>query len=416
MPYHEEVRLADHIARLLTADLPPLPLPAVLPKLTSEQRAAVQLAGTTALYVITGGPGTGKTTTLKALLDTLDTAGLSTILCAPSGKAASRMQQTPLKGFSARCTLKDTHVHRGGTMQQWHADREGTIDFAGFHIWYGMTRTEDAPGSVPLLVIHGGPGMPHDALEPLAELSDGVRRVIFYDQLGCGKSDRPSDPDIYSLGLFVQELQTVRDTLGLTRVHLYGHSFGGALALQYALSHPAGLESVIIADSFATADGWLEGAMQLRQQMPPEVRQLLEAHEAAGTTSDPAYQAAFGQYYLGVHCCRVPIPDHLQRAFAGSGAEVYRAMYGPQWFQMTGQYRGWNVVDRLSDLHVPTLVLAGRYDQCVPTLSQQLQANIPGAELKIFEHSSHVPFIEEPDEHHRWVRAFLRRVEMQAVR
>ncbi|ULH18069.1 AAA family ATPase (plasmid) [Deinococcus sp. KNUC1210] len=93
-PYHEEVRLADDIARLLTADLPPLPLPAVLPNLSSEQRAAVQLACTTALCVITSGPGTGKTTTLKALLDTLDTAGLSTILCAPTGKAASRMQQS----------------------------------------------------------------------------------------------------------------------------------------------------------------------------------------------------------------------------------------------------------------------------------------------------------------------------------
>ncbi|MFC4453650.1 proline iminopeptidase-family hydrolase [Deinococcus sonorensis] len=299
-------------------------------------------------------------------------------------------------------------------MQDWQADREGTIDFSGFHTWYGMTRTEDAPGTFPVLVVHGGPGMPHDALEPLAALSGSVRRVVFYDQLGCGRSDRPADPSIYTIALFVRELQAVRDALGLTRVHVYGHSFGGALALQYALTHPEGLESLIIADSFATADGWLDGARQLRRQLPADVQALLDQHEAAGTTGDPAYQAAFAQHYLGVHCCRVPLPGHLQRAFAGSGAEVYRAMYGPQWFRMTGQYTGWTVVDRLPELQVPTLVLAGRYDQCVPALSEQIAAGIPGAELRIFEHSSHVPFVEEPQAHHQAVLEFLQRVERGA--
>jgi proline-specific peptidase len=291
---------------------------------------------------------------------------------------------------------------------------EGFIPFRGFNVWYGIAGTEDAPGKLPLLVVHGGPGLPHDALEPLARLADAGRRVIFYDQLGCGNSDRPAESSIFTIALFVEELAAVRQTLNLQTVHLLAHSYGGPLCLQYVLTqHPTGLAGLILADTFASVPGLVSGWDALRAQFPSEVRATLEKHEAADTTESEEYQALIGQYFIAKHVLTVPPTDGLIRAQQKMGGEVYRALHGPQWFKATGEYATWDVTDRLNEITSPTLVIAGENDQCVPALSETMYRNIPNATLSILEGCSHVPFIERPEQFDAILNQFMDRVEQQ---
>ena len=286
---------------------------------------------------------------------------------------------------------------------------EGRIAVPGGQVWYQIVGAGQ-PG-VPLLCLHGGPGMPHDYLEPLAGLALG-RPVIFYDQLGCGRSDRPADDSLWTLDRFVEELAVVRAALGLDRVHLFGNSWGGWLALQYTLDRKPELESLILSSSPPSVPRWISDCGQLRAELDSDVRSVLDRHEESGYFSCPEYQWAVTQFYRR-HLCRAsPWPDCLERTFAGMGGEVYETMWGPSEFgPVTGRLDGWDVTDRLAEISVPTLVTGGRYDEARPEHLAVLAAGIADCELVIFENSSHLAFIEERDRYLRVVQQFLGRVE-----
>ena len=151
---------------------------------------------------------------------------------------------------------------------------EGSVAFRGYNVWYRIVGEREEPGKLPLLCLHGGPGVPHDYLEPLEAMAATGRRVIFYDQLGCGNSDHPHDPSSWTVDLFVEEVGVVRRALGLERLHLLGQSWGGMLAMQYALTQPAGLVSLIVASSPASMRQWVAEANRLRMELPPEGKRL----------------------------------------------------------------------------------------------------------------------------------------------
>lgn len=294
--------------------------------------------------------------------------------------------------------------------------REGYLSFRGHNVWYCIVGDHEEPGKWPLLCLHGGPGAPHDYLEPLEVMAATGRRVILYDQLGCGNSDHLHNPSLWTVSLFVEEVGMVRRTLGLEQVHILGQSWGGMLGMEYALTQPTGLVSLIVADSSASMPQWVTEANRLRAELPSEVQQTLLKHEAAGATDDPAYQEAMMVFYRR-HVCRLdPWPECLQRTFAKieQDPEVYHAMNGPSEFHVTGVIKEWNIVDRLGEIHVPTLLLSGRYDEATPAIVEVLQRGIPGAEWTIFEHSSHMPHLEESERYMRVLTDFLERVEKKA--
>jgi len=293
--------------------------------------------------------------------------------------------------------------------------QEGFLSFRGYQVWYRIVGGPEAPGKLPLLCLHGGPGVPHDYLEPLEALAATGRRVIFYDQLGAGNSEHVHNPALWTVPLFVEELGVVRQALGLERVHIFGQSWGGMLAMQYALTQPAGLASLIVADSPASMLQWVAEANRLRALLPAEVQATLLAHEAAGTTTDPAYEQAMLVFYRR-HVCRLdPWPDCVNRSFEklAQAPEVYHTMNGPSEFHVTGVIKNWDIVDRLGEIHVPTLVLSGRYDEATPLIAETVQRGIPGAEWVLFEHSAHLPHVEETERCLRVVTDFLARRERQ---
>ena len=293
--------------------------------------------------------------------------------------------------------------------------KEGFISFHGYNVWYRAVGDREAPGKFPLLCLHGGPGASHDYLAPLEALVATGRRVIFYDQLGGGNSDHPHNPSLWTVPLFVEELGVVRQALGLERVHILGQSWGGMLGMEYALTQPAGLASLIVADSPASMPQWVAEANRLRADLPPNVQETLLKHEAAGTTDDPAYQEAMLVFYRR-HVCRLdPWPDCFNRTFEklSQYPEVYNTMNGPSEFHVIGVIKDWDIVDQLGKIQTPTLVLSGRHDEATPAIAQTVHRGIPGSEWVVFENSSHTPHLEEPEHFLQVVANFLDRCESQ---
>jgi len=297
-------------------------------------------------------------------------------------------------------------------MTSIHA-QEGLVRFRGYRTWYRIVGDGEQPGKLPLLCLHGGPGIAHDYLEPLEAIAGTGRRVIFYDQLGCGLSTQPHDPALWTVGLFVEEVGAVREALGLARLHLLGQSWGGVLAMEYALTQPAGLASLILANALASCSQWVAEANRLRAELPPGVQDILTGHEAAGTTGSPAYQEAMMVFYRR-HLCRAdPWPDCVNRSFAqlARNPEVYETLWGPSEFYATGKLVGWDIAPRLGEIRPPTLVIGGRYDEATPAITGTLHRGIPGSEWVIFEDSSHMPHVEETERYLRVLDDYLSRLE-----
>lgn len=288
--------------------------------------------------------------------------------------------------------------------------QEGFVPVDGYRVWYRIVGGGSDHEGFPLLVLHGGPGVPHDYLENLEALASETRRVVFYDQLGCGNSDHPDDPSLCRVSRFADELATVRRELGLDQVHILGQSWGGMLAIEYALRQPEGLVSLILANTLSSMPMWIAEANRLRAELPPEVNATLLRHEEAGTTDDLAYQDAMNVFYAR-HVCRViPMPEFVQRAFDKTGF-VYNYMNGPSEFHVIGVIKDWDRTDRLSEIHVPTLIISGRYDESTPLINEVLHRGIVGSEWVLLENSSHLAHVEEPELYMQTVQVFLNRVE-----
>ena len=289
-------------------------------------------------------------------------------------------------------------------------EEEGIIPVGGYRVWYRIVGGGADHEKIPLLTLHGGPGVPHDYITDLVDLASDSRRVIFYDQLGCGRSDQPNDPSLWTIERTVEEVGIVRHELGLDKVHLWGQSFGGLFAIEYALTQPQGLVSLILASSTSSIPLWIAEANRLREALPSEVQETLVRHEQAGTTDDPEYLQATMVFYER-HVIRLnPIPEHVQRAMDQVG-QVYYIMNGPSEFYVIGNIKDWDRTGRLSEIRVPTLITSGRYDESTPLINEVLHKGIAGSEWVLFEHSSHMAHVEERERYMSTLRAFIEGVE-----
>src|SRR3954451_20253038 len=282
---------------------------------------------------------------------------------------------------------------------------EGFVDFRGYSTWYQVSG-ELGSGVTPLLALHGGPGSTHNYFGPLEGLAD-ERPVVLYDQIGCGNSDRPQDIE-WTVSVFREEVDTVREQLGLERIHLLGTSWGGMLALEHVLSGAQGIASLILSSTLASIDQWAGEQLVLRAALPAEVVDALDRHERAGTYDEPEYERAM-QAYSDRHFYRGPRPRReLDLMDAEKATDVYRAMQGPNEWTPVGALRGWDVRERLGEIDVPPLVIRGRHDMCTDAVARTLLQGIRGAREVVLEESSHTPVLEETDRYLETVGAFMR--------
>ncbi|WP_396207641.1 proline iminopeptidase-family hydrolase [Gemmatimonas sp.] len=287
---------------------------------------------------------------------------------------------------------------------------EGMIDVPGGRVWY--RKLGNGPGT-PLLALHGGPGGTACRFEVLAPLAR-ERPVIFYDQLGSGRSDHPTDTSLWRVDRFVAELSAVRQALGLTRVHLLGHSWGGALAAEYmAAAKPDGVVSVIFSSPLIDTPRWIADADSLRAQLPAEIRRVLDEEERKGTLDSPAYMAATDSFYAR-HVRRLPVADEPRCAGVASNDTIYRQMWGPTEFLSTGSLRTWTRAAELKQITQPTLFVAGEFDEARPSTLEEFRATMRDAQMVVIPGAAHAAMREKPAEYVDAVRAFLARVEQPA--
>jgi proline-specific peptidase len=284
------------------------------------------------------------------------------------------------------------------------AAREGYVAFGDYATWYRIAGDLES-GAVPLLALHGGPGSTHNYFAPLERLAD-ERPVVLYDQIGCGNSDRPDDMD-WDVGVFREEVDTVREQLGLERIHLLGTSWGGMLAQEHVLAGAHGIMSLVLSSTLASLDQWAVEQLRLRAALPRDVIEVLDRHERDETYDDPEYEEAM-EAYFDRHFYRGPKPRaELEAMAAGKATDVYRAMQGPNEWTCTGALRGWDTRERLGEIDVSTLVIRGRYDMCTEAIAGTLLNGIPNAREVVLEHSSHTPVLEETDRYLNVVAEFL---------
>ena len=292
---------------------------------------------------------------------------------------------------------------------------EGTVGFRGHQTWYRITGDLEgsaAAGKPPLVVLHGGPGVPHDYTLRLAGIAAQGRAVVHYDQLGCGRSTHLPDKgaDFWTVQLFLDELDNLLDALGIrTSYDVLGQSWGGMLAAEHAVLRPAGLRALIIANSPASMEIWLAEANRLRAELPADVQATLLRHEQAGTTDSAEYLAAEKVFY-DRHVCRVvPNPPEVVASFDALAKDptVYHTMNGPSEFHVVGTMKDWTVIDRLDQVVAPTLLINGRYDEATPACIQPFADRIPDVRWEVFENSSHLPQVEEEERYLAVVSAFL---------
>lgn len=290
---------------------------------------------------------------------------------------------------------------------------EGFVGVTGGKIWYRRLGLEEK--GVPLLILHGGPGFPSDYLKPLEAFAK-KRPVIFYDQIGCGRSDLTSDTNLWTLKRYAIELDQVRKALRLERVHLFGHSWGSMLGFEYYLSHPdSGVVSLISSGSFHSVPRWEADQTILVKNLPAEIQEIITRHQGDGTTASAEYKFAEKIYY-NRHIYRSGVwPSFIGRANAGAG-EPYMYMWGPSEFFCTGTLKGYDQTPRFKDVKVPTLFTAGEFDECRPDTARWYAGMIAGSEVKVFPGTAHHHFAEAAASFVETVDAFLSRAEIVSKR
>ena len=284
---------------------------------------------------------------------------------------------------------------------------EGHVEVEGGKVWYQVI---GSGSNTPLLLLHGGPGAPSHYLKPLEGVAED-RPVIFYDQLGAGRSDRPSDTRLWRTDRFVAELAQVRSHLGLDEVHILGHSWGSMLAMEYMLTEPAGIKSITFASPALNVKRWTDDAKTLLRTLPEETQQTITSHEAGGTTDSPEYQETVMEYYKLYLSRSDPWSPDLMAAFEAFNSELYGYMWGPSEFTANGILRDYNRESELAQLDLPVLFTTGRYDEATPETVEHFHSLVPNSEIKIFEDSAHMTMLDEPEAYIDAVRDFLNRAD-----
>ena len=253
-------------------------------------------------------------------------------------------------------------------------------------------------GDDVLLCLNGGPGLPCDYLrDSHSFLSDHGYRVVAYDQLGCGESDKPHDEALWDITRYVGEVETVRTTLGLGKVHLIGQSWGGWLGIEYGVTYPDNLKTIVLENTCGDMPHLIGELNRHREALGPETVAMMQRHEAEGTLDHPEYQAAITILNYRHVCRMAEFPAPVMRSLNDWNMEVYGAMQGPNEFLYTGNLKDWNRLADMARITCPALITVGQHDELTPACSLKMKNALPNAELKVFPNSSHMPFFEEPE-------------------
>ncbi len=282
--------------------------------------------------------------------------------------------------------------------------QEGWVDSHGALIYY-MSVGKGAP----LVIVHGGPGATHDYFLPYLLPLMRANRLIFIDERGSGKSSTFEDPKQYTVANMVEDVETVRKTLGLGKIALFGHSYGGVLAQAYALKYQQNLSHLILGSTFPSTKELNQALAKIKSEMDPKDRKRMEELEAAGLFGkgekwehgrypDEYAKLAWGKGYFPYIYVNRPDPNYDPVAGNSTAWDVYREMWGSHGeYIVDGNLAEVEYVDKLPQIKVPTLIIVGDHDESDPKMSEEMHDKIAGSKLVILPKSGHMTFVDQPN-------------------
>jgi proline iminopeptidase len=268
-----------------------------------------------------------------------------------------------------------------------------------FNVW--THRVGNNP-KIKVLLLAGGPGLSHDYLSCIADyFPQEDIEFIFYDQLGCGKSDIPSDSSLYSVERSVEELETVRKALHLTKDNffLYGHSWGAVVAMEYAVKYQKNLKALVVSNMTYSGQNYNKYIdEQLAPQMPPLVVDAILKLEAANAYEDPSYMDLVSEHFYTKHVCRMPLeswPKPVLQSLGGINHVFYTIMQGPSEFGIKGKLKDWSIAKRISKITVPSLFIGAKYDTMNPKDLEWMSAQIINGSFLLCPNGSHLALYDD---------------------
>jgi proline iminopeptidase len=268
-------------------------------------------------------------------------------------------------------------------------------------------------GKIKVLTLHGGPGITHEYFECFEDfLPQAGIEFYYYDQLGSHYSDQPDDTSLWTVERFREEVEQVRQALGLENFYLYGQSWGSMLGIEYALKYQKHLKGLVLSSMTASIPSYMAYIAKLRAALPADIQAVLTKYEATGQYEAPEYQEAMYRGVYGRHVCRIdPWPDPVARAFKHLNPQVYGTMQGPNEFVVTGTFKGWDRWADLPKIGVPTLLIGARYDEMDPEDIKKMGRAIPRSRVAICENGSHLAMWDDQETYFRHLLGFLKDVD-----
>jgi len=291
---------------------------------------------------------------------------------------------------------------------------EGFVDANGVLIYY-----MEMGRGVSLVIAHGGPGASHDYFLPYVLPLARHNRLIFIDERGSGRSQKLEDAKAYTVENMVDDVEAVRQALGLGKINLLGHSYGGALAQAYALKYQVNLSHLILGSTWSSTRAMNQVFERMKANMAPELRQRIDSMEKQGLFGHgkPYEQhrytngymiAAWGEAYFPYLYQNRPDPNYDPIAQGNTSWDLYREMWGSNGeFIIDGNLKSVEYTDRLSSIRIPTLIVVGDHDECDPSLSRTMHDKIVGSQLAIMPKSGHMTFVDQPNLFIQTVDQFL---------
>lgn len=273
-------------------------------------------------------------------------------------------------------------------------------------------RIVDGGEKTPIVLIHGGPGSTHNYMELLDSIADTGRKVISYDQIGCGNSYLDGHPELWTADTWINELISLRKYLGLNEVILLGQSWGGMLIIQYMIDRkPEGVKGIVLSSTLPSASLWAHEQHRLISFMSKEDQEAIHFAEKNNVWDRPEYIHA-NEVFMKLHCSDIKDtdPECLTRK-KKSGSESYLYGWGPNEYNPTGSLKDFEYIDELYQITIPTLIMSGTNDLCTPLIAKTMFDNIPIAQWELFDGARHMCFAEDNDHYCEVLSRFVRQID-----
>ncbi|OGL89725.1 hypothetical protein A3J36_02775 [Candidatus Uhrbacteria bacterium RIFCSPLOWO2_02_FULL_54_37] len=279
------------------------------------------------------------------------------------------------------------------------------LKVTGGKIWYKILGKKTA--RIPLIIVHGGPGYPSYYLQNLSALARD-RQVIVYDQLGCGRSGKSNEKTRWTVRYFVQELEMLVQRLGFQKFNLLGHSWGSFLALSYALKRQSRVNGLILASPYLSTKLWIATMNHYLKNLPRGWGRIIRQSEQSGHTDTVQYKKAVREFHFRHETRFKRDPQSLRLANKHFNAEIYRYMWGPNEYTITGTLKKADLAGQLKKLKMPVLFTCGKYEAADPATVNKFVRLTPHARMAVFSRSAHMPHLKEPKKYFKTIREFLK--------